>query len=147
MSRWQRGLIYSKYDYFCLLNCRPFVTKLALIVQCHKLEYPVEKWDYRIQGQGHSRDSECHLMYVQMISSESQNIVFPNLVWWCSIMSQSVMQKFFVAATFKVKVTVWAYMIRSRKGRLGMCDVSPPCLESQGCHLIPLYYPLSCSSA
>ena len=30
------------------------------------------------------------------------------------------------------------------EGRPGM---SPPCLESQGCHLIPLCYPLSCSSA
>ena len=32
------------------------------------------------------------------------------------------------------------------KGRLG-CLMSPPCLESQGCHLIPLYYLLSCTSA
>ena len=32
------------------------------------------------------------------------------------------------------------------KGRPGMSDVSP-CLESQGCHLIPLCYLLSCSSA
>ena len=32
------------------------------------------------------------------------------------------------------------------KGRLEMSDVSP-CLESRGCHLIPLYYLLSCSSA
>ena len=28
-----------------------------------------------------------------MISSEPQNILLPNLVWWCSIMSQSVMCK------------------------------------------------------
>ena len=27
-----------------------------------------------------------------------------------------------------------------------MSDVSFPCMESQGCHLIPLYYLLSCSS-
>ena len=27
------------------------------------------------------------------------------------------------------------------------CLMSPPCLESQGCHLIPLCYLLSCSSA
>ena len=32
------------------------------------------------------------------------------------------------------------------KGSRG-CLMSPPCLESQGCHLIPLYYLLSCSSA
>ena len=28
---------------------------------------------------------------VRMISSELQNVLSPNLVWWCSIMSQSVM--------------------------------------------------------
>ena len=35
------------------------------------------------------------------------------------------------------------------EGRPGMSDVSPPppCLESQGCHLIPLCHLLSCSSA
>ena len=33
-----------------------------------------------------------------------------------------------------------------RKGGRG-CLMSPPCLESQGCHLIPLCYLLSCSSA
>ena len=32
------------------------------------------------------------------------------------------------------------------KGGRG-CLMSPPCLESQGCHLIPLYSLLSCSSA
>ena len=32
------------------------------------------------------------------------------------------------------------------KGSRG-CLMSPPCLESQGCHLIPLCYLLSCSSA
>ena len=36
--------------------------------------------------------------------------------------------------------------ISSPEGRLGMSDVSPR-LESQGCHLIPLCYLLSCSSA
>ena len=34
----------------------------------------------------------------------------------------------------------------SLKGGWG-CVMSPPCLESQGCHLIPLCYLLSCSSA
>ena len=32
------------------------------------------------------------------------------------------------------------------KGGWG-CLMSPPCLESQGCHLIPLYYLFSCFSA
>ena len=33
--------------------------KFGLIVQHHKLECPVEKWDYCIQGQVHSKGSKC----------------------------------------------------------------------------------------
>ena len=36
--------------------------------------------------------------------------------------------------------------VQPLKGGRG-CLMSPPCLESQGCHLIPLCYLLSCSSA
>ena len=38
------------------------------------------------------------------------------------------------------------FLSPSPKGGRG-CLMSPPCLESQGCHLIPLCYLLSCSSA
>ena len=38
------------------------------------------------------------------------------------------------------------YLSITLKGGRG-CLMSPPCLESQGCHLIPFYYLLSCSSA
>ena len=51
----------------------------------------MEKLDICIQGQGHSKGSVCQWMFVQIIFSEPQNILLPNLVWWCSIMSQSVM--------------------------------------------------------
>ena len=40
----------------------------------------------------HSNDSKCQWMFVR-ISSEPQNILFPNLVWWCSIISQCVLWK------------------------------------------------------
>ena len=36
-----------------------FVCLSGLIVQHHKPECPVEKWDYCIQGQGHSEGSNC----------------------------------------------------------------------------------------
>ena len=52
----------------------------------------MEKWDYCIEGQSHSEGSKCQWMFVRMIFSESQNILLPDLVWWCSIISQSVMQ-------------------------------------------------------
>ena len=42
-----------------LLSCWLFATKLSLVVQHHKLEYPVEKWDSTVQGQGHSEGLKC----------------------------------------------------------------------------------------
>ena len=42
-----------------------------------------------------SYGSKCQWMFVRMIFSELQNILLPNLVLWCSIMSQSAMQNFF----------------------------------------------------
>ena len=45
-------------------------------------------------------------MFVWMVVSESQNILLPNLVWSCSIISQSAMwENVVVVAIFKVKVT------------------------------------------
>ena len=62
----------------------PFATRLGLVVQHHKLECHVGKWDYCVQGQGHighREGSECRLMFVWMIFSESYNILVLNLVW------------------------------------------------------------------
>ena len=55
----------------------------------------MEKWNNCTEGQGHSEGSECNRMFVWMMFSESQNILLPNFVWWCSVLSQSVMQGFF----------------------------------------------------
>ena len=41
----------------------------------------------------------------------SQNILLPNLIWWCGIVSQSVMQEKIVCY-LKVKVTARAHMIK-----------------------------------
>ena len=93
------------------------VCNQTYLVQHHKLECPMEKTDYCSQGQGHREDSKCQWVFVQIISSELQNILSPNLVWWCSTMSQSVMPKTLLAI-FKVKVTarlhmtkVWLYLL------------------------------------
>ena len=48
---------------------------------------------------------------VWRISSELQNIFLPDLVWWCSIMSQSVLQKFCVVI-FKVGITARAHVTK-----------------------------------
>ena len=66
-----------------------FATKLGLIVHYHKQGCLIKTLDYCVQDQGHSECSKCQWMFVQMIFSESQNILLPNLVWWCSTMSQS----------------------------------------------------------
>ena len=51
-------------------------------------EWPKENFEYCVQGQGHSEGLKCQWMCVRILSSETQNILLPNLVWWCSIMSQ-----------------------------------------------------------
>ena len=51
-----------------------FATKLGLIVHYYK------KLDCCVQGQGHSKISKCKWMFVQMIFSESLNLLLPNLV-------------------------------------------------------------------
>ena len=51
------------------------------------------------------------LMFVQMMSSKPPNILFPNLVLWCIIMSWSVTQKDWLAI-FKVRVTARALMTK-----------------------------------
>ena len=50
-------------------------------------------------------------MFFQMISSKPPNILFPNLVLWCIIMSWSVTQKDWLAI-FKVRVTARALMTK-----------------------------------
>ena len=58
------------------------------------------------QDQGHCEGLKCQWMFVRTLSSQSQNILLPNLVWWCSIISQNVMRKcFVVVAILKVTVT------------------------------------------
>ena len=50
-------------------------------------------------------------MFVWIIFSEPWNILLPNLVWWCSIMSQSVIQKK-LFAVFKVVASARAHIIK-----------------------------------
>ena len=49
--------IYLFLLYF--LTAGRFATKFGSIVQHYKLECPVEKWDYCIQDQGHSKYLKC----------------------------------------------------------------------------------------
>ena len=87
-------LIWSKYDkFYCIFWIDDFFsTKLGLIKHYHKPECYMEKLDCCVQGQGHSNTSKYQWMFIQMMFSESLNLLLPNLVWWCSIMSQSVMR-------------------------------------------------------
>ena len=79
-----------------------YITRTYVTVSILKLECPVEKLDYCVQGQGHSKRSECQWMFVWLISSETQNILC--LVWSCSVISQTLLWKNWIAA-IKVKVT------------------------------------------
>ena len=51
------------------------------------------------------------IWFVQLISSESLNLLWQNLIWWCIIMSQNFMQKDW-CANVKIKVTVKVYIVQ-----------------------------------
>ena len=91
----QQGLIWSKYDSFYNIfwTYDLSATKLGLILYYHNPEYLMKILNCCIQGQGHSKISKCQWIFVQMIFSESLNLLLPNLVWWCIIMSQIVFPK------------------------------------------------------
>ena len=109
----KQELIWSKYDdVYCICwTADLFATKLGLIIHYHKPECFLEKLDCCVQGQGHSKILKCQWIFVQMISSETLNILLPNFVWWCLIISQIVFQKDWFAF-FKVKVTVMDNIIK-----------------------------------
>ena len=106
-SRSQQGLVWAKYDSFdCIFwIAEPFATKLGLIVHYHKPECLMKKLDCCVHGQGHGKISKCQWLFIQMLSSEMLNLILPNLVRWCIIMSQIVFQKYWFAVV-KVNATV-----------------------------------------
>ena len=48
---------------------------------CSIISQRVKELNCCIQGRGHSKGSECHWMFGQMISSQLPNIMLPNLEW------------------------------------------------------------------
>ena len=103
----QKGLVWSKYDsfYYILWTADPFATKLGLIVRYYKPECLMKELDRCVRGQGHSTASKCKRLFTLMLSSEMLNLILPNLVRWCIIMSQIVFQKYWFAVV-KVNATV-----------------------------------------
>ena len=107
----------------CCLNCWFVCIQTWLLVQHHKLECLWKKLDYckvkvtvKVQNVNECLfrwypENQRTFCYQQMISFELQNILLPNFVLWCSIISLSVMWKHLLAI-FKVKVTVRAHMIK-----------------------------------
>ena len=106
-SKSLQELVWSNSDnFYCTFwTADPFAINLHLIVDHHKPECFMEKFDCYAQGQGHSKISKYQWMFVQMIFSESMNLSLQNLVWRCIIVSQIAFQKGWFAV-FKVKVTV-----------------------------------------
>ena len=52
----------------------------------------------------------CLPGFVQKISSEQLSLLYPNLVWWCIVLSRCIMQKN-GDAIFKFKVTIRDFII------------------------------------
>ena len=91
----------------------PFATKPGLTAHHHKVDCLVKKIGLLCsgQGQGHRKGSEFQWMFIRTISPQLLNLLWPNLLWWCNIIGQSVMQEDWFAV-FKVRVTVKADIIR-----------------------------------
>ena len=113
VKRSQWGLIWWKYDsFYCIFwTFDSSATKLGLMMHHHKLECLVKNI-LLLHSWSRSLWRVKMSMFVQMISSKLLNILWPNLVLCCIIMSQSVMQKDWVPI-FKVKVTARAHMIKT----------------------------------
>ena len=96
--------------YYSFWTVDSLATKLGLMIHHHKPECPVEKKSL-LFSRSRPQQRVKMLQFVQMISSKPPNILFSNLVLWCIIMSQSVMQKDWFAI-FKVKVTASAHVTK-----------------------------------
>ena len=104
-SRSQRGLLLSKYysDCYIFWTADSLATKFGLMKGYHRPVRLVEKLD--------SQQKVKLSMFTQMISSKSPNILLPNLVLQCIILSWGVRHTDWFAI-FKVKVTARAHMIK-----------------------------------
>ena len=116
MLRSQRGLIYSKYDYFCciFLTAGWFATKLGLVVQHYKLECPFEKWDYCVKVKVTAKVqnvSEClSRWYFLNYRTFCYQIWYGEVASWARVSCGNFVVV--VVAIFKVKVTARAHMIK-----------------------------------
>ena len=112
-SRSQRGLILSKYDsfYYIFWTVDSLANKFGLMIHHQKPECPLRRIGL-LQSGSRSQWKVKMLMFAKMIFSKPPNILLPNLVFWCIIMSGSVMQKDWFAV-FKVKVTARAHIIHA----------------------------------
>ena len=86
--------IWSKYDSFYSIcwTVDSLAIKHGLIIHRRKLECLVKK-NGLLHSRSRSQWRAKMSVFVQVISSKPPNILLPNLVLWCIIMSQSVMQK------------------------------------------------------
>ena len=97
------------------------------IIHHHSLHHKSFADEIQVHQLGHITELE------QLISRMQHCISFHKTNYQCSPHPKSF-------------TTILSLYLWPPKGGRG-CLMSPPCLESQGCHLIPLCYLLSCSSA
>ena len=80
------------------------------MVQHHKRECSVEKWDYCIQGQDHSKGSKCQCMFVQIVSSTADHFDTKLGMVMRHYEPECHAEKMFTV--FKVSVTVKDHIIK-----------------------------------
>ena len=93
------------------VTARAYITRLGLIVQHHKSECPVQKMGLLFKVKVTAEVQNVSDCLSRRYCPEPQNILVPNLVWLCSIISQNVLEKNWFTV-FNVKVTIRAYIIK-----------------------------------
>ena len=125
MSPMYSGL--SDFNWSCMVVCQIFTdvkvyqTFICCMIVCHSVRFSV--------------------------MSRSDKLAVSLMLWYVrfSSMSRCVRLSLMLFGGMGVWWSVRFSLMSPPKGGRG-CLMSPPCLESQGCHLIPLCYLLSCSS-
>ena len=131
---------------------RGFLCRCLLLLQ-HRSQQNVRRDYVGCQGLCRPRKNSLQVVYTKtkclfVCMSVSVSVGLRKFAFACLFVCLSLQQ-----ASMQTRAGLWMFLYACcccfltvpEEGR--GCLMPPPCLESQGCHLISLYYLLSCSSA
>ena len=74
----------------------------------------------QFQGQGHSEGPKLveRFFLFRTVSSELFNVLFPNLLWWCIIMSQSFLQKIVLISSMTISYNQLSATVKAHASKI-----------------------------